>query len=87
MRVLLLTVIVFGVGASAANAMQSVGNFSGERILSRRRRYLIFPDGSSLQLGMSYKCQSMNVHCSMFIRIFTLQTHPSTHILIINFSL
>lgn len=57
MRVLLLTVIVLGIGvsASATNAMQSVGNFSDERILSRRRRYLIFPDGSSLQLGMSYK--------------------------------
>lgn len=25
---------------------------NGERILSRRRRYLIFPEGSSLQVGM-----------------------------------
>lgn len=25
-----------------------------ERVLSRRRRYLIFPEGSSIQLGMKY---------------------------------
>lgn len=28
------------------------GRKNGERILSRRRRYLIFPEGSSLQVGM-----------------------------------
>lgn len=27
-------------------------NSNGERVLSRRRRYLIFPEGSSLQVGM-----------------------------------
>lgn len=27
-------------------------NENGERILSRNRRYLTFPEGSSLQLGM-----------------------------------
>lgn len=27
---------------------------TGEKILSRKRRYLIFPEGSSVQLGMFY---------------------------------
>lgn len=43
MHVLMLTMVVFGVGACAVDAMQSAGNFSEDRILSRRRRYLIFP--------------------------------------------
>lgn len=73
MHVLMLTMVVFGVGACAVDAMQSAGNFSEDRILSRRRRYLIFPDGSSLQLGM---CESMSIlspfTCKAYTKIFSL---------------
>lgn len=71
MRLLLLiVVVVFGVGTCAAIAMQSFGNASEDRVLSRRRRYLIFPDGSSLQLGMCKceLCKSINVQCSLKLR-------------------
>lgn len=61
MHVLWLTVVVFGISACAVSATQSAANSSGDQILSRRRRYLIFPDGSSLQLGM---CESINVRLS-----------------------
>lgn len=44
-------VAVLIVCAYAAADTDNHTNGDGERILSRRRRYLIFPEGSSLQLG------------------------------------
>lgn len=38
------------------------GNKNSEKILSRRRRYLIFPPGSSVQIGMFLNC----LHCLRF---------------------
>lgn len=60
MRILVLSIlIVNGISVDAVSGMQNGqnqnGNFSENRILSRRRRYLVFPDGSSLQLGMCQK--------------------------------
>lgn len=50
--------IFFAVYASVAKEQEDLKSFSGDlknttidKLLSRNRRYLVFPEGSSLQLG------------------------------------
>lgn len=44
------------VGAQDRDNYKITGNENSEKILSRRRRYLIFPPGSSVQIGMFFNC-------------------------------
>lgn len=48
---------------------------SGEKILSRRRRYLIFPPGSSVQIG-NFVC-SFPATCDLDLRIICVGNEPS----------
>lgn len=49
------------------------GNFNkdGERVLSRKRRYLIFPPGSSIQIGDSNKKKFTHFCCATFCLIWS----------------
>lgn len=47
---------------SIGMADNDIGHGNGERILSRKRRYLIFPQGSSMQLG-EFRCSADDCVC------------------------
>lgn len=68
-RLVLFWILLFYVGGFSIALGDDKTEQKSERILSRKRRYLIFPPGSSYQLGEP-DFRTLNIRVFFFISIF-----------------
>lgn len=69
------------ISASRPKREHATFNKDSERVLSRKRRYLIFPPGSSLHIGKSLRMMPFNLSLGYFSMKFSLNSsrHISSH--------
>lgn len=64
-RQMLLRISIAAILIVCTASLSTVDMQNGERILSRRRRYLTFPEGSSLQLGKWQSTIMLHAHLKL----------------------